>query len=140
MSDLSATIGHPMMTDLPPLDFAEAAAIIDGRWMRSGACGQVELDFTTASEDECKEVCRSCPEQLRCLRYALLTGDRHYVIGNTSPAERRVLDNGQRYSVCIDCGAGFLWIRQSKTPELLKCSTCNNNAHRQNAYTYGATP
>jgi WhiB family transcriptional regulator, redox-sensing transcriptional regulator len=42
-----------------------------------------------AHEEQAKKVCRSCPVQRECLRYALTSVETWGIRGATTPAERR---------------------------------------------------
>lgn len=69
-------------------------------WVAQGACRKYdpELFFPVSTvgpgaqdAELAKAVCRTCPVQNECLRWALRAGEAHGVWGATTPEERRFL-------------------------------------------------
>lgn len=128
---------------LPVLTVDEAQGLVEGEWMRHGACTSPDApDLLDITDEEMQQVCDTCPVQGHCLSYSMLVDARHFVYGGLTPAERKHLDNGQRYSICAapDCGRGFLWTRVGNTQPPGVCDACNSTARLATSYSYGGRP
>jgi len=75
---------------------------------------------------EAKAVCARCPVCEPCLTFGLLTGDTFHVLGGTTPAERRELDNGQRVGSCARCGRDFVWNKTAGGARAELCPDCTS--------------
>lgn len=91
--------------------------------MPDGNCADADITFDENPE-EFKRLCMGCPVERTCLHYGLLTDDRHYTLGGTSPKDRANMDNGQRYTVCSQCMTGFTWIKKGRMQPTL-CPACH---------------
>ncbi len=66
-----------------------------GEWQESALCAQVDNDIwfpeKGGSTKEAKSVCRECPVQWPCLKYALENEERFGIWGGMSERERRAV-------------------------------------------------
>ena len=113
----------PHRSRLPLLPAETVEWIVGGDWIRDGACADSDYTFDEHPE-EFRELCRVCPVARTCLHYGLLTDDRHFILGDSLPQERKVMDNGQRWSLCDTCGRGFLWLKRGRNNVSL-CPECH---------------
>jgi WhiB family transcriptional regulator, redox-sensing transcriptional regulator len=67
---------------------------LDPGVLRGAACGEQDLELfypdpgDPETEQAAKALCASCPVREPCLEMALQTGDRHAILGGTTPEER----------------------------------------------------
>lgn len=68
-------------------------------WRRDGLCAQVDSEMffpdRGGSSREAKKVCKACPVQAECLRWALDTEEHFGIWGGLSEKERRRLKGGR---------------------------------------------
>lgn len=119
---------------LPPLSFEEVITVIDGAWMRRGNCAQSGIDMTSDQDKSHLEakraVCDGCPVADSCLRYMLLTNDQYTIAAGMGYRARRAFDNGQRYSVCERCSAGFTYSKTNVYQRRNLCASCSEHPVR----------
>ena len=123
---------------LPLLTPEEITRTIEGAWMTHGNCTTATAPDIT--EAEFKATCKNCPVTGHCLAYASLIDARDWVYGGLEYADRRELDNGQRYSTCSACGAGYTWTQTTRGRDPGVCSTCNGTKRdTTTTYAHGGT-
>lgn len=132
------TVDYDGSVPLPLLTDAEIGQIVDGEWIRHGACTMEGAPPVDGDEQAFKAACRTCPVETQCLLYGLVTGATDMIYGGRDVEERKPLDRGQRYSICERCSAGFTWTKAPRRPGPSVCSTCNGTK-RSTHYSYGAT-
>lgn len=57
-------------------------------WVARGACSVEFAPFYEDDYESCKQVCRHCPVIDQCLMYAIANGEKWFVWGGMTPAER----------------------------------------------------
>lgn len=69
-------------------------------WAQDAACRDADIDLFFSSHDEeqraALELCRSCPVQADCLRYALENGEMYGIWGGMRESDRRARIREQR--------------------------------------------